>query len=196
MRVFIDFDNTIVDTTKAFVKWYNYVYSKDVRCEDIVEYDFTPQINLPQDEILKAFSNPMLYKFMVTYEGVYDKLYRLKHLLGCELILVTNCSTESTIRKIEWLEQHKPLSNLFSSKIFVCSNNSYGKSSINMDGCVLIDDHKENHKQSNATYKFAYKKYPNCNWYPKEEDGVLVTNDWETLVNEIKLICQNNKQNI
>lgn len=190
MKIFIDFDNTIVDTTYAFINWYNLTHYEDVKCEDICEYDFNPQVSLSKDEVSKAFSLPLLYQCMMLYEDVSDSLFKLRYELGCELILVTNCCDNSVIRKLEWLEQHKPLSDMFNSKIFISSNKSYGKSSIDMSSGILIDDHKENHRLSNAKYKFAYKKYPNCNWYPTEDDGVLVTNSWKTIVDEIELICQ------
>lgn len=194
MKIFIDFDNTIVDTTKAFIEWYNYEYNRNIDYMEIKSYDFTPHIHLSTSEVSDAFTTKRLYEYLECYDGVYDSLYKLKNTLDCELILVTNCSDKSVMRKLEWLEDHKPLSDLFDGKIFLSIKLPYNKSTIDMSDGVLIDDHRNNHLQSNASYKFAYKDSIIRDWYPTQDDGVIVKCKWKDIINEIeKIVCQNNK---
>lgn len=188
MRVYVDFDNTIVNTTDAFILWYNNNYNENINSDDIVDYDFNPQVKLSKKEISNAFKTHELTNFLVTYPNVYESLKKIKD-LGLTLILITNCSDESVVRKIEWLDKHKEINSLFDGKIFLSVNKAYDKSCINMCEDILIDDHKENHLLSNAKYKFAYKDNPNRNWFP-DNDGVK--DNWLSIYEEIrKIVCQN-----
>ena len=191
MKIFIDFDNTIVNTTHAFVCWYNIVYRDSVESDDIIDYSFNPQIKLLQKEITNAFTTELLYKYMYPYPGMYEALSRLKS-IGCELYLITNCSDKSVVRKIEWLENNEYIKDLFSGKIFLSVGKAFDKSCIDMSDAVLIDDHRENHLKSNAKYKYAFKDHPNRTWYPTEEDGVKVFDSWKAIADDIvKIVCQN-----
>ena len=45
-NIFIDFDNTIVNSTKAFIQVYNEKFDASINYLDVKNYDFSPLINL------------------------------------------------------------------------------------------------------------------------------------------------------
>lgn len=188
MRVFIDFDDTIVNSTETFVKVYNELYNKNVNEKSIIYHGFKPQINLTREEIAYIFSSDKFTKYLQPIYGVYKALSELKK-NGFELYLITNCSDKSVIQKSIWFEKHKQYSNLFCGKIFLSLNKPYDKSIIDMKNSVLIDDHKENHKLSNAYIKVAYNYYPEREWCPTEKDGVCVFNSWKKIKDYLIKTC-------
>ena len=90
-KLFIDFDNTIVDTTRATCITYNIIHSTDIQPEIIENYDMSPHLALNGD--FNIFSNFILYNHLKLFDGVVECLNKLKD--NFEIYLVTNCSIES-----------------------------------------------------------------------------------------------------
>ena len=195
MKIYIDFDNTIVDSTKAFVDRYNMMNDTNIDSSDIVSYDFKPQIQLTNEQISEAFGTYSLYDYLKPYEYVERALMRLRCLPNVELYLISNCSDDSVIQKVLWLNKHPKINYCFTGKIFLSISKPYDKSIVDMSNSILIDDHKLNHMCSDAKYKFAFKDNQKREWYPNyDEDGVIVKSSWKDIVDEIeKIVCQNNK---
>lgn len=188
MKVFIDFDDTIVNSTETFVSVYNELYNKNVDGKSIIYHGFKPQINLSRDEITSIFASDEFTKYLQPIHGVYKSLSELKK-NGFDLYLITNCSDKSVMQKSIWFENHRQYSNLFCGKIFLSLNKPYDKSIVDMENSVLIDDHKENHKLSNASIKVAYNCYPEREWCPTEKDNVKVFNSWKKIKEYLIKTC-------
>lgn len=56
LRIAIDFDNVLADTTGLWIKYYNKMYSKSLNKSDIHEYYFWNTLNILKDEAFKIFS--------------------------------------------------------------------------------------------------------------------------------------------
>ena len=188
MKIFIDFDDTIVNSTETFVRVYNKRYGTKVRCDDIVNHGFKPQLDVRASEVVNIFSSNDFRKELKPFHGVYKALKELKS-NGFELYLITNCSDTSTVQKLKWFEGHQKYSNLFDGKIFLSLCKPYDKSVVDMKGAVLIDDHKENHKLSNAEAHLAYNTNTNRTWCPTEEDGVKVFDSWAKIKDYLVKNC-------
>lgn len=188
MNIFIDFDNTIVDSTKAFVSVYNDLYNKNVNADEIINYDFSPQINLQVKDICKIFSSKSFYDRLELFDFVIESLQKFKS-LGHQLILVTNCSADSCKRKIDYLKKFG-LDKLFDSKIYLDIGKAYCKDLIDMSNAILIDDHIENHKSSNAKFKFCFKKNSKQTWSPnlENEQKIQIYTSWKELQNNVNFM--------
>lgn len=192
-KIFFDFDNTLVDTTSAFVSWYNNKNDTQIDPKEIINYNFEPQLKLSKEEMIKGFSSDEFFSFLRPFDGVREFLEQLKQTKLFEMYLVSNCSNESIIQKIKWLYEFN-LEKYFDGKIFLSINKPIDKSLIDMSKSIFIDDHKENHLSSNAKYKFAFKDLPQRTWHPTQDDGVMVFSKWNSgLVEYFKYIARHNK---
>lgn len=185
MKIFVDFDNTIVDTTRAACTTYNILKDVDVRPEDIESYNMYPQIDL-KGNFDWLFSNFILFNHLRLYDNVIGCLNQLKE-NGFELYLVTNCSLNSIPLKSEWIKHYLP-KDLFSGIIFLNIGQGYDKSIIDMKDSILIDDHRENHLSSNAKYHFNFKRYEKQNWGPLPGESIEFTKWDQKVVNTITQI--------
>lgn len=169
MKLFIDFDNTIVNTTKAFVDYYNTNLNFDktpLTEESIIYYNFDRFVNKDLClDIKKVFERPKFYDYLKAYPGVVWALNELKKSGLFEIILVSNCTVRNMSLKLEWLTNMDML-RFFDKFILLDNGMSHGKHLIDMKDGILIDDHKLNHMTSNAKYHFAYKHNPKAEWYP------------------------------
>ena len=180
LNLFIDFDNTIVDTTDAAVKIYNNYFNTNINSLDIENYSMEPFISLNEKERSDLFCKDSLYEILKPFDNVHNILKNLRDSnLFNKIYLVTNCSAKSIPHKIKWLKDNN-FDNLFDGKLYLDVNQGYNKSMINMSNSILIDDHRENHLTSNAKYKlsFQYDKRKQ-NWGPEPQDGVIVFRKWD-----------------
>ena len=192
-NIFIDFDNTIVNSTKAFIQVYNEKFDASVNYLDVENYDFSPLINLDKEEICKIFSSYDFYRELELFYGVEDVLNYLKESNLFNIILVTNCSADSIKEKIDYLKRND-LDKYFDSKIYLDSGKPYDKSIINMHNSILIDDHRENHLYSNAKFKLCYRCLDNQNWCPNSDEAIIF-NKWDRkLFYYLEYIAQHNPQ--
>lgn len=209
VKLFIDFDNTIADTTSAFCEYYNTLYIENdddrIRSKDITEYDFSDvgwasghklgTKTVSEEMLLKGFKSDLLFSYLKPYQGVRYALEGLKSTKLFEIYLVSNCSDESAVKKIEWLKKWD-LDRNFDGKVFLNINQAYNKSLLNMKDGILVDDHRANHLNSNAKYKYCFRDYPHRKWHPKIDDGVKLFDKWsgsDSLLLELISIGVKNK---
>lgn len=199
VKLFVDFDNTIVDTTEAFCKYFNDVYMEDynlgsIKGSWVKEYDFSDVISISENELIKAFKSERLFSYLRPYPYVRYALETLKKSGYFQIYLVSNCSAESAIRKLKWLDEFD-LAQYFDGTIMLNINQAYNKSLVDMTDSILIDDHHLNHSNSNAKWKFCYTGSVERNWHPKAGDGVFLFNHWasEMALDKILKIGAENK---
>lgn len=56
LKIALDFDNVLADTTGAWIRCYNKMYNKTLKKSDINEYYFWDSLNISRDEAFKIFS--------------------------------------------------------------------------------------------------------------------------------------------
>lgn len=176
-KIFFDFDNTLVNSTKAFIDVYNLLYQDNIDSTSIHNYDFSPQIKLEKNQIVQIFSSTIFYDKLKIFDGVEKFLKKLHDSNLFEVIMVTNCSCNSISKKIEYLKNSN-LDQYINSKIYLDVNKCADKSLINMHNAIFIDDHLDNHKTSNAEIKCAYISNKNQNWSPQASDPIYSFTDW------------------
>jgi len=171
-KFFIDFDNTIIDTTDAFCSVYNEFYLnhpnfKTAEPELVNVYNFADQCPLVTD-VKDIFIHPLFFKFAEfinhnTYETL-EKLNNKYQLIVCSIGWPKNLAY-----KARWLEEKLP----FIKDYVLISNPAckMNKSIVNMEGAIFLDDIPSNLYSSNAERKILFGKRYIWN---KEWDGEWV----------------------
>ena len=186
MKVYVDFDNTLVDSVSAFISRYNSLYNKKVKSETITSYSFD-DIKLSSDEVSRGFHSNFFFSELKLYPEALKSLTRMKQ-EGAELILITRGDAKNLAMKLEWLEKNHVVKDLFSDMIF--TTNDMRNIKVDMTDGILIDDLRVNHLNSNARYKYAYKDAECRKWFPIPDDGVKIYSSWGMIADEICLMLQ------
>lgn len=169
-KLFLDFDNTIVNTTKAIVSLYNndFKYYKDfkpVNWQEVNTYDFEECTLASKEYIDTYFNQPRFFRqleFVVQSKDYFENMLlstqQYLELLR-ELFDVTIVSlgySPNLKGKIKWLE-NKNLDKQYGINFIGVNMKEYhDKSHIDMSGGILVDDNAHMLETSNASTKICF----------------------------------------
>lgn len=177
INVYVDFDNTIVDTNQSAVKMLNKIYHKNQDYRDVYRYDFKDLFPECNDAIIEyIFSQEELFNSIKLFDGCVDILSNEN--LNVKIISV------GTMKNLDlkniWLK------NNFNVKTqligFEDKQTDKEKSVIDMSNQVFIDDRIAVLRNSNAKIKILYRNGTDVSWNhisPNEECYVVDT--WEEI---------------
>lgn len=163
-KFFIDFDNTIIDTTDAFCSVYNELYCdhpnfKTAESDQVKVYNFSDECPLITN-VEEIFTHPLFFQFAQfinsnTYE-ILEKLNNKYELIVCSIGWPKNLAYKAL-----WLEKKLP----FIKDYVLISNPAckMNKSIVNMQNSLFIDDIPSNLISSNCNKEDKYlfgKRYP------------------------------------
>ena len=167
IKVFIDVDNTIIDTIDAFCSVYNELYCdhpqfKTAESDLVKVYNFSDQCPLVEN-VLEIFEHPLFFKFARlinhnTYE-ILEKLSKKYKLIVCSIGTPKNIAY-----KARWLEDKLPF---IKDYIFIANPNcKMDKSIVNAEDSIFIDDIPSNLLSNKSSRKILFGKiYPwNDEW--------------------------------
>lgn len=203
VKVFIDIDNTIYDSTKAVVDELNKRYNKNVNPEDIKAYDFTDQFpEVKQNEIKEIFSNENFYKRLDCIDGTaFMFIDILSTQQKIDVSFVTLGTKENLENKKEWLDYVLKSGEFFDHEVdyYEYYGNLSGdsnKSFIDMSGGIFIDDNIDCLRSSNASIKILIKNGVDTKWNNVEPgDNVYIADDWGDIIKIVGFFI-NNKEMI
>lgn len=184
MKLYIDFDGTIVDTISRICELYNEDYSYydgfiPVTSDEIHTWNFDELKLANRKAINMYFNQPRFFndglKYMPNACDIINKL----HENGCYITIVTTGSIPNLRIKKAWLRNHIQ----FDEYIGVDINQHKNKDHIDMSDGIFIDDMSNNLKGSNAQRKICFgNEYDwNTDW-----DGEHCYT-WEELYNAVKV---------
>jgi len=195
-KIYLDFDNTIVNSTKAFCDVYNN-YFVDVYPEKyggskadwtkVKVWNFSDQCTgLTDKDVEDIFASEPFFRYLEFYEGakkVISKLSRQYDIRLCTMGTPMNVSYKS-----KWVNTH--LSSIKNHIYIVNEGEKIDKTMIDMGGAIFIDDNQNNLTNSNAAVKICYGDGSanwNDNWMI---DGItqFMCSDWDTLHDTITKI--------
>lgn len=159
-KLILDYDNTIVNTTKAFIEAHklicgrNYMFNKEQepKWELVKRYDFLDQIpSLTPIMKVATFNSQAFYDNLEYYDDAKEILEEISS--KTDVHIVSMCSFDSA--KIKGARLQKDLPKIkFQPIIFPFYND---KSIIDMRGAVFMDDVTKNLKTSSADEKICFK---------------------------------------
>lgn len=181
MKLFIDFDDTIVETMRTYCTTYNHLYKNhpDYKFADytkVKHWDFREICPLTVDNPNEIFENENFFKFATFYYDVRKVLKKLNEKF--EIYIITIGTPKNIELKTRWIAEHLPF---IENSIFLYNKSiKMDKSIIDMSDGILIDDHQNNLFNSNAMGKICFngsgRKLP----WNKDWNGIKV-NTWVEL---------------
>lgn len=155
-KIFIDFDNVIVNSTCIVTKILNKKYNKNVEWEDVKSYDFSdkfPETN--KNEILEIFNSDEF--FTLAKQSIYFNSKKVIEKFSKDFdVFILTIGTPMNIKlKIDFLKENFP----FISKyiMILMDNVKMDKSIINMrKEDTIIDDVYSNIESSSAGNRILF----------------------------------------
>ena len=188
-KLFLDFDNTIVDTIAAVVSLYNEDYAdKDgfvkINPSEVTSWEFTECNLATYEEIDKYFGDERFFQRIKLYPDASQVLFSLSCIY--DITIVSHGYSKNLKLKEKWVTE-----NLF-NKIFYngCNAKFIGvdwkeysdKSHVDMSDSIFVDDSIKNLETSNAKYKILYGEYMDWN---KTNNKFTRCENWEILEKHI-----------
>lgn len=166
--IFVDFDNTIIDTNYAFCSAYNELYCnypnfKTADSTLVNQYDFKDVCPLV-DDVMKIFNHELFFKFA---EFINDNAYEVIKELNrkYKIIIASIGSPRNIAHKSIWIENNLPF---IKNYMFIINHNCHtNKSLINCTkDSIFIDDIPSNLLSVNSERKILFGEiFPwNDNW--------------------------------
>jgi 5'(3')-deoxyribonucleotidase len=156
-KLFIDYDSTIVNSIKRICEMYNEEYINHpkfipARWYLVEKWDFADQCKLaPKGLVTYYFNREDFFneklEFMENAEEIINRLNS-----KFDIYVPSLGYKDNLYFKEEWLKKKMPFVNF----IGCSSNDCKDKSHIDMSGGIIIDDHIDNLKTSNADIKICY----------------------------------------
>ena len=179
LKVFLDFDSTIVDSVKRFVEIANSKYGTNKSPSELGTYDFKNLCpNITKAEVYEIFATDEFFDDKLEFmPNAIEVLEKYKN--DIDFYISTAAYGRNYELKKKWVAENLPFVKGF------YSSTSNDKSNIDMRYAIQIDDIYECLKYTNAYIKILYKNFNNYKWQRYENDETIYDiNDW----NEIELM--------
>jgi len=162
MKIYFDFDNTIVNSIESFCSVYNFLYDDNADWRKVRKWNMSDQCTgLDNDMIIRIFEDGLFFQKLKFFDNrIYNYLKKLNE--DNEIYILSVGSRKNLIYKKKWILDKLPFineKNIVLLSHFNEGNDSIGiidKSEINLENSVLIDDNQDALLSSNATHKVLY----------------------------------------
>jgi hypothetical protein len=163
IKLILDYDNTIVNSTKAFCESYNHLYKNELgfvpaNWIESKEYNFIdvcPLLNGDVKKVRAIFESNVFFKFV---QFMDDETFKSLQILNdiYDIYICTIGTRKNIYLKHKWLMKNLPFLNHL---VFISNSDLHmDKSIINMEDSIFIDDHSGNLDSSNASIKISFGK--------------------------------------
>lgn len=188
-KLFLDADNTIFNTTKAFIDTYMLIYGRKYMYNEeeapkwdmVKRYDFLDQIpNLTKEQKASVFNTKTLNEKLSYYDDAKNIINRLAE--ETEVVIVSMCSYKTAHLKGEKIHKDMPMVK-FQPIIYP---NFHDKAHIDMRGGIFIDDVVKNLSTSSADENICFRYNNIVMDVNKDWEGKVLSNWNEDTYNCLK----------
>lgn len=175
MKLFIDFDNTIANSSEVIVDMLNEHFGKNENFEKLRKYDFSDLFpECSYWDIEKFFNSDEMFERLKIFPNMIETVDAFKDFFD-EISIVTIGTKDNLENKKRFLKEN----NLELTFYGIENNGRSDKSSVDMHNGVFIDDHIGCLHSSNAKIKILMKNVENGEWNKVEpNDDIYVVNNW------------------
>ena len=188
MKLFIDFDNTIANSSEVIVDMLNEHFGKNENFEKLRKYDFSDLFpECSYWDIEKFFNSDEMFERLKIFPNMIETLDAFKDFFD-EISIVTIGTKDNLENKKRFLKEN----NLELTFYGIENNGRSDKSSVDMHNGVFIDDHIGCLHSSNAKIKILMKNVENGEWNKVEpNDDIYVVNNWYEVYSIFDFIKKN-----
>ena len=163
-KIFLDFDETIAMSIKAFVDTYKERHRHDILLEEGYPYPIWEDVftwnmrcempKLELDELNEIFDSPRFFDNLATYAdsdglSIVDFIAELQERNDVEVFIASKGNSSNLHQKRDFLQQKLPFFDL--DKFIPMQGTVMNKSELN--GLILCDDHEDNLYSANVKYR-------------------------------------------
>lgn len=184
-RIYLDFDNTMINSVKIITELLNIRYNKNVRWKDVREYNLTDQFpEVSRKEIIELFENKEF--FYKVKDNIYPDCEKVLNKLckDFDVYVVSIGTAENIARKSLVIKEVFPQ---IKNCIFLTKTDGVMDKSIIRMGKedFIIDDHIDNIKSSSAGNRLLFSfEGIETNWN-KNSDGLEIIKSWKDIERRI-----------
>lgn len=188
MKLFIDFDNTIANSSEVIVDMLNEHFDKNENFEKLRKYDFSDLFpECSYWDIEKFFNSDEMFERLKIFPNMIETVDAFKDFFD-EISIVTIGTKYNLENKKRFLKEN----NLELTFYGIENNGRTDKSSVDMHNGVFIDDHIGCLHSSNAKIKILMKNVENGEWNKVEpNDDIYVVNNWYEVYSIFDFIKKN-----
>lgn len=188
MKLFIDFDNTIANSSEVIVDMLNEHFDKNENFEKLRKYDFSDLFpECSYWDIEKFFNSDEMFERLKIFPNMIETVDAFKDFFD-EISIVTIGTKDNLENKKRFLKEN----NLELTFYGIENNGRSDKSSVDMHNGVFIDDHIGCLHSSNAKIKILMKNVENGEWNKVEpNDDIYVVNNWYEVYSVFDFIKKN-----
>lgn len=188
MKLFIDFDNTIANSSEVIVDMLNEHFGKNENFEKLRKYDFSDLFpECSYWDIEKFFNSDEMFERLKIFPNMIETVDAFKDFFD-EISIVTIGTKDNLENKKRFLKENKLELTFYGIE----NNGRSDKSSVDMHNGVFIDDHIGCLHSSNAKIKILMKNVENGEWNKVEpNDDIYVVNNWYEVYSIFDFIKKN-----
>lgn len=188
MKLFIDFDNTIANSSEVIVDMLNEHFDKNENFEKLRKYDFSDLFpECSYWDIEKFFNSDEMFERLKIFPNMIETVDAFKDFFD-EISIVTIGTKDNLENKKRFLKEN----NLELTFYGIENNGRSDKGSVDMHNGVFIDDHIGCLHSSNAKIKILMKNVENGEWNKVEpNDDIYVVNNWYEVYSIFDFIKKN-----
>jgi len=173
--VYVDFDNTIVESNQQVISILNRRYSLYKTEDDLNDYGFTSIAPITEEEKLSIFESDEFFSDLRFKSDFLKVLNKYNGTL--KFVITTKGTDENLKKKQEWVKKNLP----YDIGFIGIKNNSLSKKQVDMSNGVQIDDCTMA-LDTNAQIKILYKDGHNFDWQTNYDNtNILVVNTWNQI---------------
>lgn len=189
MNLYIDFDNTIVNSSEVIVKMLNEKFGGNKDWKKLRRYDFKDLFpSCSYWEIERCFVSDKMFEEVELLPEVYETLNSFKDKF--DKVSVVTIGTDINLEKKRvFVKDRFP----FDIELIGIKNDGRSnKGSVDMRDGVFIDDHIDCLHSSNAKVKILIKTSENAEWSKIEpNDDIYVVSNWYEIYSILDFITKN-----
>lgn len=175
ITIYLDFDNTIVESNKKVIDILNNRYNCNKTENDLKDYGFNSIHKISEEEKLSIFDSDEFFTNLQFKPHIIETI--TKYFDKFKWVIITKGTPTNLEKKFAWLDENWP----FQMERVGITNGNLSKAVVNMSDGIQIDDVTAA-LDTKAAVRILYKDYNNFCWQQLEPgDDIVVVNSWEEI---------------
>lgn len=171
--IYLDFDNTIVESNQRVIDILNNRYNLAKSEADLNDYQFNSIYPITEQEKLEIFESDEFYEKLRFKPGVLEVLN--KYFNFYNIVIVSKGTANNLLKKEKWIKKNLP----FNFKFIGLRGQSLRKQ-IDMKNSIQIDDNLKC-LETNASLKILYKNFNEFPWQRPNGEECISVNTWNEI---------------